>query len=127
MKPYNATTERITISAQPMYLDGQSDSVAHKFVFAYFIRIQNDGDETVQLLRRHWYIHDAKGSIKQVEGEGVIGKQPVIHPGEAHEYNSYCILETFEGYMEGTYLMQRENGDTFSVVIPRFTLRAAAN
>ena len=127
MKSYTATTECITISAQPLYLDGQSDSVAHKFVFAYFIRIQNDSDETVQLLRRHWYIHDGKGSTKEIEGEGVVGKQPVIHPGEGHEYNSYCVLETFEGYMEGTYLMQRENGDTFSVVIPRFTLRAAAN
>ena len=127
MKSYIATTERITISAQPIYIDGQSDSVTHKFVFAYFIRIQNDSDETVQLLRRHWFIHDANGNTKEVEGEGVVGKQPVIHPGDAHEYNSFCILETFEGYMEGTYLMQRENGDMFSVAIPRFNLRAAAN
>lgn len=127
MRFYTATTERITIVARPIYLDGQSDSVRHRFVFAYFIRIQNDSDETVQLLRRHWFIHDGNGEVKEVEGEGVVGKQPVIHPGEAHEYNSYCILETFEGYMEGTYLLQRENGDTFSVAIPRFTLRAAAN
>jgi ApaG protein len=127
MRACSATTEGITVSAQPMYLDGESDSVAHKFVFAYFIRIKNDSGETVQLLRRHWFIHDAKGAMKEVEGEGVVGKRPVIHSGEVHEYNSYCILETFEGYMEGTYLLQRENGDTFKVVIPRFNLRAAAN
>ncbi|MDE3057163.1 MAG: Co2+/Mg2+ efflux protein ApaG [Bacteroidota bacterium] len=127
MTIYTATTEEITVQVRPVYLDGQSDVLAKKFVFAYFIRIENHRDESVQLLRRHWFITDAHGDVKEVEGEGVIGKQPVISPGKAHEYNSFCILETFEGAMEGTYLMARENGDRFHVTIPRFTLRAAAN
>ena len=127
MTAYTATTNNITVTAQPLYLDGQSDMMEKKFVFAYFIRIENNGDEPIQLLRRHWYIHDGHGGVKEVEGEGVIGKQPVIQPGDAHEYNSLCVLETFEGFMEGTYLMQREDGDRFRITIPRFHLRAAAN
>ena len=110
-----------------MYLDGQSDLMARKFVFAYFIRIENNGVEKVQLLRRHWFIQDSVGDVKEVEGEGVVGKQPVIAPGGAHEYNSYCVLETFEGTMEGTYQMLRPNGEVFYVVVPRFTLRALSN
>lgn len=127
MTTYIATTEGIKVQVRPVYLDGQSDVMAKKFVFAYFIRIENHGKETVQLLRRHWFITDASGEVKEVEGEGVIGKKPVILPGNAHEYNSFCILETFDGAMEGTYLMERESGEQFHVKIPRFTLRAAAN
>ncbi len=127
MQPYVATTEGIKITVRPIYLDGQSDSLARKFVFAYFIRIENLTKEPVQLLRRHWFIRHSNGKTEQVEGEGVVGKQPLIPPGQAHEYNSFCILETMEGSMEGTYLMQRANGEQFRVVIPRFTLRASAN
>jgi len=127
MTPYVATTENITITVQPMYLDGQSDLMARKFVFAYFIRIENNGLEEVQLLRRHWIIRDSAGDVKEVEGEGVVGKQPIILPGGAHEYNSYCVLETFEGTMEGNYQMIRPDGEIFYVVVPRFVLRAAAN
>jgi ApaG protein len=122
-----ATTEDITVTVRPVYLDGQSDMIAKRFVFAYFIRIENNGKERVQLLRRHWFINHASGRTEEVDGEGVVGKQPLIHPGEAHEYNSYCVLETFEGSMEGTYLMKRSGGETFQVAIPRFVLRAAAN
>lgn len=110
-----------------MYLDGQSDMILKKFVFAYFIRIENNSKEKVQLLRRHWYINHAGGRIEEVDGEGVVGKQPLILPGEVHEYSSYCVLETFEGSMEGNYLMKRPNGELFKVTIPRFVLRAAAN
>jgi ApaG protein len=127
MNLYTATTERITVTVQPIYLDGQSDFAARRFVFAYFVRIENDGDREVQLLRRHWLISDSGGNVKEVEGEGVVGKQPVIGPGESHEYNSYCILETFEGSMEGTYQMRQEDGDLFEIAIPRFPLRAASN
>jgi ApaG protein len=122
-----ATTEDITVTVRPVYLDGQSDMILKKFVFAYFIRIENNGTDKVQLLRRHWYINHAGGRVEEVEGEGVVGKQPVILAGAAHEYNSYCILESFEGSMEGTYLMRRSNGEEFRVNIPRFLLRAAAN
>jgi len=127
MQPYEATTENITITVRPLYLDGQSDAIARKFVFAYFIRIENNGHEPVQLLRRHWFIRNASDELREVEGEGVVGQQPLIHPNKGHEYNSYCVLDTFEGSMEGTYLMRRPNGEVFYVVVPRFTLRAQAN
>lgn len=127
MSIYVATTEGITVTAHPTYIDGQSDILRKKFVFGYFIRIANNTDEPVRLMRRHWFISDSNGDVKQVEGEGVVGKQPVIPPGEAHVYNSFSILQTFEGAMEGTYLMRRESGEEFRVVIPRFVLRAAAN
>lgn len=127
MNKFVATTEDITVTVRPVYLDGQSDMIQKKFVFAYFIRIENNGKEKVQLIRRHWLINHSSGKVEEVDGEGVVGKQPVLAPGEAHEYNSYCVLETFEGSMEGTYLMRRSNGDTFNVSIPRFILRAAAN
>jgi ApaG protein len=120
MQTYVATTESITVSVRPIYLDGQSDPMSRKFVFAYFV-------DEVQLLRRHWFIHDSNGEVKEVEGEGVVGKQPMIPPGESHEYSSFCVLESFEGSMEGNYTMVRPSGDRFTVVIPKFTLRAAAN
>ncbi len=122
MQAYVATTENITVIVRPLYLDGQSNLLARKFVFAYFIRIQNDGTEPVQLLRRHWFIRSSEGDIKEVEGEGVIGQQPVIPPGRAHEYSSYSVLETFEGTMEGTYEMHEADGRIFQAQIPRFAL-----
>ena len=127
MQPYAATTQGITVTVRPVYLDGQSNILARKFVFAYFIRIQNDSAGPVQLIRRHWFIRDGAGDIKEIEGEGVVGLQPIIAPGEAHEYSSYAVIETFEGTMEGTYLMERNGGDRFTILIPRFALRAAAN
>lgn len=127
MQSYAAITAGIKIIVRPVFLDGQSDVLSRKFVFAYFIRIENHCSESVQLLRRHWHIYHSSGKKEDVEGEGVIGKQPVIPPGEAHEYNSFCILETLEGYMEGTYLMKRASGELLNVTIPRFNLRAWAN
>jgi ApaG protein len=127
MTSYAATTENITVTVRPIYLDGQSDVMARKFVFGYWVSIANDRDEPVQLLRRHWFIHDTKGDVREVEGEGVVGRQPVIQPGEAHEYSSYCVLETFEGSMEGTYQMRRPDGELFFITIPTFILRAASN
>jgi ApaG protein len=124
---YSATTDDIVVRVSPVYIDGQSDLVDMRFVFGYFVRIENTGSETIQLLRRKWLIKDGNGAVEEVDGEGVIGKQPVIPGGDAHEYNSYCVLETFEGSMEGTYLMARANGRKFSVEIPKFLLRAAAN
>jgi len=127
MIPYIATTRDITVTVRPVYLDGRSDLIKHRFVFGYFIRIENHGFGDVQLLRRHWWIRDARGQVQEVEGEGVIGVQPVIAPGDTHEYNSFCVLETFQGSMEGTYLMEESQGERFRVTIPRFYLRAAAN
>ncbi|MEX1139446.1 MAG: Co2+/Mg2+ efflux protein ApaG [Bacteroidota bacterium] len=127
MQSYTATTEGIKVAVRPVYLDGQSNALERKFVFAYFITIENQSRSSVQLLRRHWIIRHSSGKLEEVEGEGVIGKQPVIPPGGEHDYNSYCILETLEGSMEGTYLMKREDGVEFKAAIPKFTLRAMGN
>ncbi|NND71414.1 MAG: Co2+/Mg2+ efflux protein ApaG [Rhodothermales bacterium] len=127
MITYVARTDSIEIAVQPVWLDGQSSPMEKKFAFGYYITIANNSLRDVQLLRRHWFINDANGKIQEVEGEGVIGQQPVIRPGESHSYNSYCILETFSGSMEGTYLMEWENGERFRAVIPQFLLKAAAN
>lgn len=124
---FSETTEHITVSVRPLYVETESNVLTRKFVFAYFIRIENNGTDTVQLLRRHWFITHDTGKVEEVEGEGVIGKQPVIAPGRFHEYNSFCILESMEGFMEGTYLMKRTDGTTFTINIPRFFLRAMAN
>lgn len=127
MVPYVATTDDITVTVRPVYLDSESDMMNRRFVFGYFIRIANRGIGEVQLLRRHWFIRDSEGRVEEVEGEGVIGEQPVITAGQDHRYNSFCVLETFEGTMEGTYLMERDGGERFRIAIPLFHLRAAAN
>jgi ApaG protein len=127
MALFSEITENIKVSVRPLYLEAESNVLSRKFVFAYFITIENLSSDAVQLLRRHWIITHDTGKVEEVEGEGVIGKQPVILPGRKHEYNSFCILESLEGFMEGTYLMKRSNEETFSIVIPRFILRAMDN
>ena len=127
MPLYEATTQQLTVSVRPIYLDDQSDVFASRFVFAYFVEIENHGPAEVQLLRRHWVIRHGDGRIVEVEGEGVVGQQPILAPGSAHAYNSFCVLETMDGTMEGTYLMQRPNGARFRAQIPLFHLRASAN
>ena len=127
MVSYDATTESVTVTVRPVYLDDKSDLIAQRFVFAYFVGVENHGLGEVQLLRRRWTIVDAEGHVQEVEGAGVVGQQPTIRPGETHEYHSFCVLRSFEGWMEGTYLMQREDGARFRAQIPRFYLRALAN
>ncbi|MBO9701354.1 MAG: Co2+/Mg2+ efflux protein ApaG [Sporocytophaga sp.] len=109
----------VVTSYQPEY---SSPSQSH-FVFTYKIRIENFSNYTVQLLKRHWYIYDANGIIREVEGEGVVGQQPVIEPGQAHEYVSGCNLKTELGKMKGSYLMERiVDGKQFKAVIPQFVM-----
>ncbi len=127
MYPFSEITENIKVSVRPLYLESESNVLSRKFVFAYFITIENLGSGTVQLLRRHWFITHDTGKVEEVEGEGVIGKQPFIAPGSKHDYNSFCIIESMEGFMEGTYLMKRTDNTTFTITIPRFILRAMAN
>ncbi len=127
MLAYVATTENIKVIVRPIYLDGQSNMMEKKFVFTYFIRIENHSGEKVQLLRRHWIINDSKGNTEELNGIGVVGEQPYISPGDAHEYNSYCVLKWFEGTMEGTYEMRHEGGEDFLVQIPKFFLKAGVN
>ncbi|TPE46103.1 Co2+/Mg2+ efflux protein ApaG [Pontibacter mangrovi] len=117
------TTEGVKITVTTNYLPDYSSPVQQHFVFAYRIKIENNSEFTVKLLRRHWYIHDATGQMREVEGEGVVGQQPTLEPGEMHEYVSGCNLKTGIGKMRGTYLMERlVDGRKFDVTIPEFTL-----
>jgi len=105
-----------------MYMPDRSAPREGKFLFAYHITISNNGDETAQLLRRHWIITDAEGDVQEVRGDGVVGEQPVIQPGNSYEYTSYCDLKTNVGTMQGSYTMVRPGGETFDAQISPFTL-----
>jgi ApaG protein len=118
-------TGGIRVTAHPYYLANHSDPTEPRHVFAYRIRIENVGAEPAQLLWRHWHIHDSVGGDSEVEGEGVVGEQPLIRPGGVHEYQSFCVLKAPEGHMEGRYRFQRPDGSTFDVAIPRFRLQRA--
>lgn len=94
-----------------------------KYVFSYKIHIENNSNDTVQLLRRHWFIYDSNGAQREVEGKGVIGEQPILTPNEFHQYSSWSPLATEIGMMHGTFLMQRESdSSTFKVIVPEFQL-----
>jgi ApaG protein len=117
------TTQGVTVTVTTNYLPDYSSPAQEHFVFAYRIDIRNNSEYTVKLLRRHWFISDANGTVREVEGEGVVGRQPVLEPGESHQYMSGCNLKSGMGKMQGTYLMERlANGDQFQVNIPEFTL-----
>jgi ApaG protein len=118
-------TNGIKISVETFYQDEYSRPIEHKYIFAYRITIENLSPHTIQLLRRHWHIFDSNGILKEVEGEGVVGQQPVLPPGESHQYISWCQLGTDSGKMSGTYTMERQSdGDLFQVEIPSFRLTA---
>jgi ApaG protein len=104
------------------YLPDQSQPDAGRWFWAYHVRIENDGDVPVQLLTRYWIIRDGNGVTQEVRGEGVIGEQPVIAPGDSYDYVSGCPLGTQYGTMEGSYQMVAEDGSSFDAVIPRFQL-----
>ena len=119
---YSETTRAIRISVDTLYVDEQSEPDDFHFVWAYHVRIENNGSETVQLLRRHWHITDSHGRVQEVRGEGVIGEKPVLGPGEAFEYTSGTPLSTPSGFMVGSYQMVNEDGKHFNVSIPAFSL-----
>lgn len=119
---YTRTTNDITVTVNPVYLEDQSSPGDHHFVWAYRVRIENHGDHTVQLLRRHWKITDAMGRMQEVQGSGVVGEQPVLQPGDSYEYTSGTPLPTPSGIMVGRYQMETEGGDKFEVDIPAFSL-----
>jgi len=119
---YCETTRSIRVSVDPVYLDEQSEPEDFHYVWAYHVRIENLGGETVQLLRRHWHITDSTGRKEEVRGEGVVGEQPILSPGEIFEYTSGAPLTTPSGFMNGTYQMVTEEGSRFSVMIPAFSL-----
>jgi len=117
-----ATTRGITVSVKPRYLPEKSQPHLGRWLFAYQIRISNRGAETVQLLTRHWIITDASGRVEEVRGAGVVGQQPILEPGQSHEYTSFCPLSTPFGTMEGSYQMTTATGEQFDVEIARFEL-----
>lgn len=115
----------IRVTVRPMYLRDQSEPSQQHYVFAYFVRIENVGPRVAQLMSRRWLIHDSAGEDIEVKGEGVVGERPIIGPGELHEYQSFCILKSGEGFMEGHYNFVCPDGTTFRAEIPRFTLSAS--
>lgn len=116
-------TEGVKVSVETTYQPEYSSPSQYHYVFTYRIKIENKSDYTVQLLGRHWHICDSNGSVKEVEGEGVVGQQPVLEPGEAHEYVSGCNLKTGIGKMYGNYSFERTMDNApFTVNIPEFQL-----
>ncbi len=119
-----AVTRSVRVAVTPQYLPDHSDADARRYVFAYRIRITNESPRAVRLESRHWIIVDAHGRTEEVRGDGVIGRQPEIQPGESFEYASYCPLPTKWGTMEGSYLFRPVEGDgePFQVAVARFYL-----
>lgn len=121
-----AITAGITVRVAVNFLPEQSHVAAGKWFWVYHIRIENHSDETVQLLTRHWRITDGRGMVSHVDGDGVVGEQPVLIPGGTHDYVSGCPLGTPHGNMEGHYTFRREDGALMDVAIPCFPLAAPA-
>ena len=119
------TTKGIKISVETFYHEQHSRPTEQKFVFVYRITIENKSASIVQLLHRHWYIFDSNGVIREVEGEGVIGKKPILNPGQSHQYVSWSPLQSDMGKMYGFYLMiDRDTKTNFKVPVPEFKLIA---
>ncbi len=118
---HTATTRGITVRVAPRFLPEQSDPDDSRFVWSYHVRIENHSNDIVQLMRRHWIITDGDGRISEVDGEGVVGDQPVIAPGGSFDYISGCPLPTPSGSMAGSYRMDGPGGG-FDVTIPHFSL-----
>ncbi|MBB5715896.1 Co2+/Mg2+ efflux protein ApaG [Sphingomonas aerophila] len=124
--PHAATTRGVTVRVSVSYLPEQSEPRRGRWFWAYHVRIENEGPAAVQLLTRHWIITDGRGARHTVEGEGVVGEQPLVEPGGSFDYVSGCPLATPTGAMQGTYRMIDEGGVVFDVEIPRFQLIAPA-
>ncbi len=116
-------TEGVKVIVETEYQPEYSSPSQYHFVFTYRITIENGSENTIQLLRRQWYIHDANNIIREVEGEGVVGQQPILEPGQYHQYVSGCNLKSGMGKMYGHYMMERlVDGGRFKVTIPEFTM-----
>ncbi len=120
----DATTHGIRVEAMSRHVPEKSVANDGQWVFEYTVRISNLGDLPMQLISRHWYIADAFAHVREIRGNGVVGQQPVISPGDHFQYSSWCPLSTPTGVMHGTYLMSRGDGETFVVEIAPFALRA---
>jgi ApaG protein len=117
-----AVTNNVRVEVESQYAPERSQPFQNHWFFHYTVRISNEGDETVQLLSRHWIITDGNGHVEEVRGAGVVGEQPVLSPGESFEYTSGCQLKTSTGTMRGTYQMVTEEGSHFDIEIAPFAL-----
>ncbi len=118
----DTTTRGIRIQVKSQYVPERSSPREQTFLFTYHVRISNVGAETAQLISREWVITNAEGEVERVKGPGVIGEQPVLPPGGAFEYTSFCPLKTNVGTMHGSYQMRSQDGEMFDAVITPFTL-----
>lgn len=119
---YSKKTKKINITVNPYFLDDQSEPEDQHFVWAYQVTIDNQSAEKVQLKNRYWKIIDSNGSEQEVRGEGVVGEQPILNPGERFEYTSGTPLSTPSGFMGGHYVMETTEGKKFEAIIPQFSL-----
>jgi len=117
-------TDGIRVTVRPTFLASESRPEQGHFVFGYAVRIENVGDSAAQLLARRWLIYDGTGERTEVVGDGVVGQQPTLGPGQVHEYRSFCVLKSRSGAMEGHYRFARDDGTHFDAAIPRFELDA---
>ncbi len=120
--PHSATTRDVTVRVSVSFLPEQSEPAKGRWFWAYHIRIENEGKRAVQLISREWSIVDGRGGQHEVQGEGVVGEQPVLKPGQSFEYTSGCPLRTPSGFMVGTYGMVSAAGERFDIEIPAFSL-----
>ena len=119
---YEEITEKIKITVKPEFLDEHSDPDEKRFIWAYHVKIENFGDDTVKLVSRSWTISDSLGRVQEVRGSGVVGENPILKPGSSFEYTYGTPLNTPSGFMMGTYKMKKNNGSTFNAHIPAFSL-----
>ena len=119
---YALTTRDITITVEPAYLEEHSEPEDGRYVWSYHVRIENQGDEVVQLMTRHWRITDSRGIVHEVRGDGVVGEQPVLRPGESFKYTSGTPLSSPSGIMAGSYRMETDQGECFDATVPAFSL-----
>lgn len=117
-----ALTDGIRVDVESTYLPDRSEPTAHRWLFGYTVTLQNLGSEPAKLVSRHWVIADADGNREEIEGDGVVGHQPRIEPGEGFRYSSFCVLKTPHGSMRGTYRMVRDDGAAFDATIAPFPL-----
>ena len=124
---YRAVTRQIEVTVEPNFQPERSSAEKHRFFWSYTVVITNSGAETVQLKTRHWVITDAAGRMEEVRGEGVVGEQPVLAPGERFEYTSGVPLPTASGFMAGSYQMVTDTGEPFEIDVPTFSLDSPDN
>ena len=118
----SAVTNGILVTVVSEYIPERSSLSSRQFAFAYTVRIANQGDAPAQLRSRHWIICDSNGNVQEVRGDGVVGEQPMLRPGQQFEYTSSCVIPTATGTMRGSYRMVRPDGDTFDAEIAPFRL-----